>query len=181
MKVKIAAVVSAGIASGRMDAPVDAPRTRPVDDRGLVEFARDAAEELVEQEDEEGVRGQELRDDQRQDRVDPVEVEEEHVLRDQGHVVGQHERAQHQREPEALERELQPREGIGRKRARHHVADDAQGRDHGRIPEERPEADRQPGPAARIGARREGLRDDRGVAEDLLVGLKLLASIHRSG
>ena len=60
---------------------------------------------------------------------DPVEVEEQHVLRDQRHVVGQHQRAQHQREPEVPARELQPREGVGRQRAGDHVADHRQDRD----------------------------------------------------
>ncbi len=100
------------------DLPVDPPRPAAVHHRGLVEFARDAAEELHHQEDEERVRRQELRHDQRQDGVDPAEVQEQHVLGNQRDVVGQHERAQHQREPEVPALEVQPREGVGGQRAR---------------------------------------------------------------
>ena len=154
------------------DAPIDAPGPCPVDDRRLVELARDAAEELVEEEDEEGVDSHKLRHDEGKEGVDPIEVEEEDVLRDQRDVVRQHQRAEHHREPEILQRELKPREGIGRKRARDHVADHAQHRDDRGVPEERPEADRQAAPAAPIGVGSECLGQYRRVAEDLVVGLE---------
>ena len=53
------------------DLPVDAPRAAAVDHRGLVELARDGAEELHQQEDEERVGGEEFRHDQRQEGVRP--------------------------------------------------------------------------------------------------------------
>jgi hypothetical protein len=77
MKEKIAAVASTGVDSGSMMLPVDAPGPAAVHHRRLVELARDAAEELHHQEDEEGVDGEEFRHDQRQDGVDPAELQEQ--------------------------------------------------------------------------------------------------------
>ena len=128
MKEKIAAVASTGSRERQHDPPVDAPRPAAVHHRRLVELARDAAEELHHQEDEEGVDREELRHDQRQEGVHPAEVEEQDVLRDQRHVIGQHQRPQHQREPEPLEAELEPREGEGGERAGGEVADHRQRR-----------------------------------------------------
>src|SRR5437660_565715 len=59
------------------DAPIDAKGAATVDLGGLVELARQTAEELHQQEDEEGVDRQELRHHQRQEGVDPAEAEEQ--------------------------------------------------------------------------------------------------------
>jgi hypothetical protein len=48
----------------------------------------------------------------------------------------QHHRAEHQREPEALQLEVQPGEGVSHHRAGDQVADDADRRDNERIDEE---------------------------------------------
>jgi hypothetical protein len=123
MKEKIAAVASTGSDSGNMMRPVDAPGSAAIHDRCLVDLARNATEELHHQEDEEGVDCEEFRHDERQKGVHPSKVQEEDVLRNKGHVIGQHQRAHHQREPEPLEAKFQPRKSEGGERAGGEVAD----------------------------------------------------------
>ncbi len=76
MKVKIAVVASAGTISGRMIRRKILRVPAAVDPGRLVELARDAADELHHEEDEERVGGQELRHDQRQERVRPSRAAE---------------------------------------------------------------------------------------------------------
>ena len=136
--------------------------------RGLVELARDAAEELHHQEDEEGVDRQEFRHDQRQEGVHPAEIEEQHVLRDQRHVVGQHQRAEHQREPEFLAAELQPGEGVGRRASRTaRLPTTLQQRDDQRVEEERAEADAAARTSRDVGVEADSARASARSCEDL--------------
>ena len=121
------------------DAPVALPVARPVDDRRLFELRRQRAHELHHEEDEERVVREELRHHQRQDGVHPADLEKEDVLRDQLDVDRQHDRAQHQREPQPFELEVEAREGIGGHRAGDEVADHRQRADHERVHEEQRE------------------------------------------
>ena len=56
-------------------------------------------------------------------------------------MIGQHQRAEHQREPEILAAEAQPGEGEGGQRARHDVADDPRGENRQSQPVGHPNAD----------------------------------------
>ena len=82
-----------GTMSGRMICRKMRGCPAAVDARGLVEFARDAADELHHEEDEERVGREQLRHDERQERVDPAELREQHVLRHDDHVDRQHDAA----------------------------------------------------------------------------------------
>ena len=59
---------------------------------------------------------EERRHDERQERVQPAEVAEHQVLRDQGHVVGQHHRAEHEMNRRPPQREAQPGERVAGER-----------------------------------------------------------------
>ena len=90
MNVKIAVVASAGDHQRQDHPPEDAATAAAVDPGGLVQLARDAADELHHQEHEERVGGQELRHDQRQERVRSSPGAEQDVLRHDHHVDRQH-------------------------------------------------------------------------------------------
>ncbi|KMS93475.1 hypothetical protein BVRB_031100, partial [Beta vulgaris subsp. vulgaris] len=132
------------------DLPVDAPGRAAIHLRRLIELLGQAAEELHHQEDEEAVGGEELRHHQRQEGIDPAELAEQHILRDQRHLVGQHERHQHHGEPEVLELEVQPGKCKGRHRTGQHIADDRQARNDEAVDVEGGKAGAQAVPAADI-------------------------------
>jgi len=63
------------------------------------------------------------RHDQREVRVDPVEVAEQGVERHDAHGVGDHERGQQGAEGDALAGKAQPRKGVGGQRAEEEAAE----------------------------------------------------------
>ena len=103
--------------------------------RGILQLPRDGAEELAQQEDEEGV-AKERRHDEWSKGIDPSEFAEDHKLRDHDHGVGQHQRREGQVEEQFLAPGLETREGIGHQRVRQKLADRAAEGDEHRVPEE---------------------------------------------
>ena len=94
------------------DRPEDPDVSGPVDAGGFVHVAGHLPDELDEQEHEERFGGEELRQDQRDERVDQAEIVEQDVLRDDQHVERQQQGADHrgEQDPEALE--LDPGERV---------------------------------------------------------------------
>src|SRR6185436_5471658 len=92
------------------------------------------------EEDEEGIGGQQLGQDQRPERVDEAEPLENRVLRDQDNVNRQHDGADHEGEKHTAQPEAQPGEGVGGQRAGGDVADHRAQRDDQRVGQEGPDA-----------------------------------------
>ncbi|KNA06118.1 hypothetical protein SOVF_183990 [Spinacia oleracea] len=151
------------------DLPVDAEGRAAIHDSRLVQFTRDTAEELHHQEDEESVRREVLRHDQRQRGVHPAHFQKQDILRDEHDVIGQHQGAEHQREPEIAPAEPKPCKGERGERTADHIADGGQHRDEERVPEELPETHLQPGPAANISADIDRRGNERGRTKQLIL------------
>lgn len=136
MNVKIALVMSAGRRQRQHDRPVRPQVPAAVEARRLVQLLRQPSHELEHQEDEEGVGGQVLAEEQRRVGVDEFELLEQHVLRDEQHVVRQEQRADHRREEQSASGEADLGEGVGRERAGEHHADDRTDRQEKGVAEE---------------------------------------------
>ncbi len=108
-------------------------RIAAVHDRRLIQLMRNAADELNHQEDEEGIGGQELGHDQRIIRIDPIDAVKDNVLRDQGHMIRQHNRHHHGGEEDPLECEIHPCEREGRHRTSDDIAQNSEADDNERI------------------------------------------------
>ena len=83
MKESTATVASAGLVSGMMIDQKMRTITGPIDQRCLVQFSRQRANELAQQEDIEGAAAENIRYPERIERVDPADLVEENELRDQ--------------------------------------------------------------------------------------------------
>ena len=105
---------------------------------GIVKRGRDGADELDQQEDEEGITARNFGTSSGRKVFDPAEPLEQDVLRHHGDLERQHDRAQHQGEQQRLEGKLQPGERERRERAGAQVADHGQRGDHSELTKNAP-------------------------------------------
>ena len=121
--------------------PEDPPAARAVQQRGLLDLAADAEEELAQEEHRERRHQEERRDDAGVG-VQPAEVLDQHEVRDQREDRRDHHRRQEEEEHLVPAGEPQPRERVGRHRAEHHLAERDQRADDHRIAQRGEEVDR---------------------------------------
>ena len=97
-------------------------RTTSINGCRLIQLFRQSPEELYHEKNEEGVCRQPFWHHKRQIRIHPLQVVEENILRDQRHMMGQHDRHEHQAKADGFETKIQSGEGIRRHRAGNHIA-----------------------------------------------------------
>ena len=112
---------------GQDDAEVNPEKAQAIELRGFIQFGGDAGNKLAEQENVEGV-AEKIRNDQRQQGVDPAQVAENDKGWNHGHFPRNHHGAEQDQKQEVFARRAQAGEAIGYHAAGDHLTQD--GKNH---------------------------------------------------